>query len=133
MVDTIMIWSRGKLIGQYEFDPRRFVSFDRASPELQADLQFLADWIGFTKLLVAVGFFASAVSQEPRVRVVGASSYGVCMSLAFVRLVPSMRRVAQLGEVPKDTPTLFGRVTMIVMGMLGAGALMEWRNMKKQV
>ncbi|GKY98849.1 hypothetical protein MPSEU_000840900 [Mayamaea pseudoterrestris] len=131
VVDTIMIWSRGKSIGQYEFDPRRLASFDKSSPAIRANLQFLSDWIGFTKLLVAVGFFASAWNTEPRVRVFAASSYCACMSLAFVRLVPSMQLAAQHGEVPKDTPLLFGQVTKIVMGMLGVAALVEYRAMRK--
>ena len=131
VVDTVMIWSRGRLIGQYEFDPRRFKSFETASPAIQANLQFFADWIGFTKLLVAVGLFASAYCSEPNVRVLCAASYGSGMSLAFWRMVPSMRLVTELGELPKDTPLLFGRVTKIVMGMLGAGALLEYRAMRK--
>ena len=131
VVDTVMIWSRGRLIGQYEFDPRRFTSFDKASPAIQADLQFFADWIGFTKLLLAVGLFASACCSEPKLRVVCAASYGTGMSLAFCRMVPSMRLAAKLGELPEDTPHLFGRVTKIVMGMLGAGALLEYRALTK--
>jgi hypothetical protein len=124
--DVVKIYTRGEVMGHTDFAPFNMAHYATAPPDQQAALQFLVDWVGVAKFLLAIGLLGSALCDEPKTRAFFAVSNTVAFASYFYAMSPSLHVLEEdFKGFPDGSASRFDYVIGAVVALFAASAAWE--------